>query len=100
MTNQFDTSKYSQQDPLIVRLLENINRLDPERLAELYVAPNRHEVSFEELIISSGLADERQIAAAYADHYLMPLFDPPPDSPHQSIAQSPRCYLVGSVGTT
>jgi type IV pilus assembly protein PilB len=81
MTNQIDTSKNSQQDPLIVRLLENINRLDPERLAELYVAPNRHEVSFEELIISSGLADERQIASAYADHYLMPLFDPPPDSP-------------------
>ncbi len=74
-------STATQQDPLIVRLLSNMNRLDPDRLAELYNAPSRNEVSFEELIIRSGLADERQIAEAYASHYLMQLFDPPADTP-------------------
>ena len=64
----------SLRDPLIVRLLTDMNRLDPERLEELYNAPIRNEVSFEELIIRSGVADEREIAQAYAGHYLMPLF--------------------------
>jgi type IV pilus assembly protein PilB len=71
----------SQQEPLILRLLSNMNRLDPERLEELYSTPSRGEVSLEELIIRSGLADESQIAEAYANHYLMPLFDPPADTP-------------------
>jgi type IV pilus assembly protein PilB len=68
-------------DPLIVRLLQSVTRLDPERLEELYNAPSRNEVSFEEMVIRSGLANERQIAEAYAKHYLMPLFDPPSDTP-------------------
>ncbi len=74
-------NKLPKQDPLIVRLLGDMNRLDPENLEELYSAPSRNEVSLEELIIRSGLADERQIASAYANHYLMPLFDPPEDTP-------------------
>lgn len=82
MTNSIaNLTPSSQQDPLIVRLLNDMDRLDPERLEELYAAPIRNEVSFEELIIRSGVADERQIAEAYANHYLMPLFDPPADTP-------------------
>ncbi len=81
MTSSFATSKQSTKDPLIVRLLRASQQLDPERLEELCNAPSKNEVSFEELIIRSGLADERQIAEAYASHYLMPLFDPPEDTP-------------------
>ena len=75
------TSNQSAADPLIVRLLRTMDMMDPERLEELITTPNRDEVTVEESIIRSGLADEVQIARAYANHYLMPVFDPPPDSP-------------------
>ena len=90
MTSSFAASKQSTDDPLIVRLLRSTQQLDPERLQELYNAPSKNEVSFEELIIRAGLADERQIAEAYSGHYLMPLFDPPEDTPppvDPSVAQ-------------
>ena len=71
----------TDSDPLIVRLLRAANQLDPARLEELYESPSRNETSLEEMVIRSGLADEKQIAQAYAQHYLMPLFDPPSDTP-------------------
>lgn len=81
MNRQTNASAVSPGDPLILRLLDDVNRFDPEQLEELYVGQSRTEVSVEEAIIRSGLADELQIAEAYANHYLMPLFDPPADSP-------------------
>ncbi|MDA8744060.1 GspE/PulE family protein [Rubripirellula amarantea] len=75
------SSKTRSNDPLIVRLLQSVTQLDPERLNDLYNSPTKGEVSFEEMVIRSGLANERQIAEAYARHYLMPLFDPPTDTP-------------------
>ncbi|TWU08189.1 GspE/PulE family protein [Stieleria varia] len=74
-------SRMSQQHPLIVRLLNSIDQLDPERLEELWNAASRDDVTIEESIIRYGLANETQIAKAYADHYLVPLFDPPADAP-------------------
>ena len=71
----------SQHDPLIIRLLQSIDALDPERLQELWSAPNRDEVTIEESLLRNGLANERQIAEAYAQHYLMPVFDPPSETP-------------------
>jgi type IV pilus assembly protein PilB len=71
----------SLQDPLIIRLLQSTDALDPLRLEELWNAPPRDDVTIEESLLRSGLADERQIAQAYADHYLMPVFDPPTDRP-------------------
>ena len=82
MSNVLTPSRSSQNtDPLIVRLLKSVTQLDPEKLDELYNSPSKGEVSFEEMVIRSGVADERQIAEAYARHYLMPLFDPPSDTP-------------------
>ena len=75
------TASQSASDPLIIRLLRTMDLLDTDRLEELSSSTSRDEVTIEESIIRSGLADERQIAQAYADHYLMPLFDPPSDSP-------------------
>ena len=71
----------SEQDPLILRLLNTICVLDPEKLAELWDAPFTNDVTIEESILRCGLASERQIADAYAHHYLMSVFDPPADSP-------------------
>ena len=68
-------------DPLIVRLLGTIKKLDPDRLTELWQAQSQADETVEESMIRGGLADERQIAEAYASHYLLPLFDPPGDAP-------------------
>ncbi|QDT13324.1 GspE/PulE family protein [Planctomycetes bacterium K23_9] len=68
-------------DPLIIRLIQKMDQLDPDRLMDLWSSPNRDEITIEENVIQHGLADERQIAEAYSNHYLMPLFDPPADSP-------------------
>ncbi len=68
------------QDPLIVRLLASLNRLNPEKLDQLYRDASNLEVPFEEIAIDRGIADERFIAEAYAKHYLMPTFDPPRSS--------------------
>ena len=63
MSSVINSSRSSNNsDPLIVRLLQSVTQLDPERLDELYNAPTKGEVSFEEMVIRSGLADERQIA--------------------------------------
>ena len=83
MTNASETihPSASSQDALILRLLKNLDSLDPARIDELYRNPLAGDVTFEELVIRSGLADERQIAQAYSNHYLLPLFDPPADAP-------------------
>lgn len=68
-------------DPLIVRLLQSVTQLDPERLERLYSDPvvgsGCDAPSLEQRVIQSGVADENQIAQAYARHYLVPCFDPP-----------------------
>lgn len=71
------TETQSTQDPLIVRLLATLNRLEPDRLESLYRDASHLDIAFEELAIDRGVADERFIAEAYAKHYLMPTFDPP-----------------------
>ena len=81
MSHLTPSSSGQSTDPLIVRLLQSVTQLDPEKLEDLYNSPSKDEVSFEEMVIRSGVADERQIAQAYASHYLMPLFDPPSDTP-------------------
>ncbi len=82
MVNQEQTVRsLNENDPLILRLLNTISSLDPHRLLELWNSPLKDDVTIEESIIRCGLADEHQIAQAYANHYLMPIFDPPGDSP-------------------
>lgn len=76
-------SNTARDRPLIVRLMETLDRLDPERLEQLWNAPSEHGpsgsggASFELSLIRSGLVDEWQIARAYSEHYLLPFFDPP-----------------------
>lgn len=68
-------------NPLINRLLDSIDSLDPEHLEALWESVDRSDVRLEDSVIRCGVADERQIACSYADHYLIPLFDPPTDAP-------------------
>ncbi|WP_164103006.1 GspE/PulE family protein [Candidatus Laterigemmans baculatus] len=72
-------ARLDRGQPLIMRLIEAVDRLDPERLEQVYNAPLQGNVSIEESLLRAGLADEHQIARAYSDHYLLPIFDPPPE---------------------
>ncbi len=82
-----------QQDPLIVRLLKTMDQLDVDLIEELWQPATidpRISVSdpsmslgqsIEMRLIDRGLADEHAIAQAYGKHYLLPVFDPPSDTP-------------------
>lgn len=63
------------QVPLIVRLLEREKPLDPQELQSVGQALSKEKTTYEELLIRRGLANDRQIAAAYSEHFLIPLFD-------------------------
>lgn len=67
-------------DSLLVRLLQRVNQID-DALVQNLTESNVGDISPEQFVIRSGLMDEREIATAYAEHYLLPLFDPPTDSP-------------------
>ncbi|MCC9604000.1 GspE/PulE family protein [Stieleria sp. JC731] len=67
----------SQRHPLIIQLLDRLDRLDPERLEDLWQSVGKDNCTVEESIIRCGLASETQIASCYSEHYLVPLFDPP-----------------------
>ena len=55
----------------------------------LYDAPSKDKLTIEESLIRAKLAGERDIAAAYANHYLVPLYDPGEDEcpPAPELAQ-------------
>lgn len=67
-------------DSLLVRLLQRVNQIDDAFLESL-TESNAGDLSPEQFVIRSGLMEERDVASAYAEHYLLPLFDPPTDSP-------------------
>lgn len=66
--------------PLILRLLARSHPIDAQSLATLRDLQLRENVLLEELLIRKGLAGEEEIAAAYADYYMIPRleagFDP------------------------
>jgi type IV pilus assembly protein PilB len=62
--------------PLILRLLEAERDLDSSALESLWHLQAKENTTIEECLIQAKLATDRQIAAAYGNHYLCPLFDP------------------------
>ncbi len=70
------TKDASRTMPLIVRLLLRNGNLREDKLEAMREAQLKEKLSVEEALIRKGLARERDIAAAYSDYYLIPLFDP------------------------
>ncbi|WP_162006836.1 GspE/PulE family protein [Roseimaritima sediminicola] len=62
--------------PALTQLLDTLDRLDPERLGQLYDAQSDLAEDLETQIIDSGLAEESQIAQSYARQFLLPVFEP------------------------
>ncbi|MFV1968591.1 MAG: GspE/PulE family protein [Pirellulaceae bacterium] len=60
--------------PLIVRLMESRRPIDPAALAAVRDTLTKEKTTLEELLIRRNLAGEQDIAAAYSDYYIIPLF--------------------------
>ncbi len=65
--------------PLIVQLLLQKGLVGLDHLDTLREAQSKENLSLEEILIRKGLAGERDIAAAYSEYYLIPLFEPTED---------------------
>ncbi|NQU25624.1 MAG: type II/IV secretion system protein [Candidatus Nealsonbacteria bacterium] len=78
------TATLQSTQPLIVRLLLEKGRLSEENLETLREARSKEKLTLEEILIRKGFASERNIAAAYSDYYLIPLFDPQEEGIHVS----------------
>lgn len=69
-------------DTITSRLLGSIEGLNPSVLGQIYdQVEDQPKVSLQQQLIHSGLVGHRQLAEVYANHYLLPLFDPPADAP-------------------
>ena len=63
--------------PLIVRILSERGRLGQEDMEAIREARSKENLSVEEILIRKGLAGERDIAVAYSEYLVVPLFEPP-----------------------
>jgi type IV pilus assembly protein PilB len=63
--------------PLLVELLLRRGLLDRKKLETLREARAKDNGPLERLLVKKGLVSERTIAEAYAEHLLLPLFEPP-----------------------
>ena len=77
-------------DSLLMRLVTRTNHFNEAALHSLGDSDTTNE-TVEDKVLRSGLMDERHVVLAYANHYLLPIFDPPIDAPlpvHPSAAES------------
>ncbi len=63
--------------PLIVQILSERGRLKPEDMETIREARSKDGLSVEEILIRKGLATEREIAVAFSEYLVVPLFEPP-----------------------
>src|ERR1043165_5713142 len=66
---------------LIVHLLLNHGLLDARKMEVLREVQAKEHGPLDRLILKKGLATERDIAEAYAAHFVLPLFDPGKHAP-------------------
>lgn len=76
-----DTASLTSTQPVIVQLLLQKGILDKTKLDALHEAQSKDNSPVDAILVRKGLATDREIAAAYAEHLLIPLFDPSPDGP-------------------
>lgn len=67
--------------PLIIELLLHKGLLEPSRLEVLREAQAKDNQPLEGLLVKKELASDRDIARAYAEYLVLPLFEPDPDGP-------------------
>jgi type IV pilus assembly protein PilB len=67
-------TKTTATSPLIIELLLRDGALAPADLEIVREAQSKEKLSLEEILIRKGLAGERDVAAAYSNYFLIPLF--------------------------
>jgi type IV pilus assembly protein PilB len=70
------TDKISAAQPLIVQLLLRNDGLASGYQETIRETQQKEKLSIEEILIRKGLANERDIAVAYSEYFLIPFFDP------------------------
>ena len=75
MMNSLRTSDTANM-PLIVRLLAPKRNIDSSAMDALREGLAKEKTTLEELIIRRNLASDQEIASAYSDYYMIPLFEP------------------------
>jgi len=63
-------------ESLLLKLLQRNGLLDAKKLEILREAQAKESGPIERLLLKKELASERDIAAAYAEHLALPLFEP------------------------
>ena len=71
--------------PLIVQILLRNGRLEQKDLETLREAQAKERLLPEEILVRKGFASEREIAAAYSEYYLIPLFEPGEEKAHVNM---------------
>ncbi len=61
---------------LILRVLQARGLLDPAKAEAFRDAQGRDDDVPERLLVRAGIATDREIARAYADHLALPVFEP------------------------
>jgi type IV pilus assembly protein PilB len=81
-----NTAELNSSTPLLVQLLLEKEILKPDQIAGLNESRPKDQSPLECTLIKRGLATDRQIAQAYADYLMVPLFDTPPSQLNASVA--------------
>lgn len=76
------TANLNSAQPVIVQILLQQGRLEQKDLETLREAQAKENLLPEEILIRKGFASEREIAAAYSEYYLIPLFEPDENQTH------------------
>ncbi|MEN6458368.1 MAG: ATPase, T2SS/T4P/T4SS family [Thermoguttaceae bacterium] len=73
------TAEFNPSQPLLVQLLLSAGVLIPPQLEVLRQMQAKEHGSLETILVKMGLATEEQVAKAYADYLMVPLYDAGPE---------------------
>ncbi len=81
-----NTAALNGSQPLLVQLLAEKGLLLPEQMESLRQAQLKHHGSLESILVKTGLVAEEQIAQAYAEYLMAPLYDAGPQGADPKLA--------------
>lgn len=80
-SNMSSTAELNDQQPLLVQLLLTKEVLKPEGIKEIGDARSKGNDPLECIIVKKGLASDRQIAEAYSEYLMLPLYEATDEKP-------------------
>lgn len=71
-----NTVKNADQQPLLIQLLMAKEIIKPEGIKEINEARSKDSAPLESLIVKKGMATDKQIAEAYSEYLMLPIYEP------------------------